>query len=340
MRRFAIVGATMIAVLSAAGTAGADDEAEARDQLKQGYTLKQAGNCQDAVPHLARSVELKPTAKALLNLSDCEQRTGDLVAAQAHASRGREMAHQQQDAELVGIADGQLTAIDSRLPRLTIKLAPDAPPNSIVSRDGTPVEGASLGAALPVNPGRHTVSVTATGGRSRRFEVSVAEGERQEVTVDPGPSIREARREPEVEPGPKVRPASVAATEKPPLASEATYPREPEETSSPSRVPAYVVLGLGVASLAVGIATGVAADSKHDALASECNSQGICPLSAQGDLDAFHSMRTVSTVAYVVGAVGLAAGGVLWITAPSPHPTHASAHVWLGPGLAGVGGRF
>jgi allophanate hydrolase subunit 1 len=75
-------------------------------------------------------------------------------------------------------------------------------------------------------------------------------------------------------------------------------------------------------------------------LANNCDSQGTCPPSEQGDLDAFHSMRTVSTVSYVVGAIGLVAGGVLWLTAPPAHPARASAQVWLGPGSAGIGGRF
>lgn len=305
--------------------ASSADNPEAIEELKQGYSLKQVGNCRDALAHLTRSVQLYATSRALLNLSDCEKQLGDLVAAQGHAAHGRELARQKSDAELVGVADEQLAEIDRRLPRLTIRLAQGAPRDCSVVRDGVAVDASTLGASVPVNPGAHIVTIAARGRAERRFDVTLDEGVRREL---------------EVEPGPKTGLEPVASAERPARpAPEATSPRETEEKGPPARVPAYVVLGLGAAGLAVGIVTGVVANSKHDALANECDS-GNCPPSAQGDLDAFHSMRTVSTVAYVVGVVGLVAGGVLWLTVPSPHPARASAHVWLGPGSAGIGGRF
>ncbi len=271
-------------------------------------------------------MQLDATSRALLNLSDCEKQLGDLVAAQGHAAQGRELARQKSDAELVGIADEQLAEIDRRLPRLTIRLAKCAPRDCSVVRDGMAVDASTLGAAVPVNPGAHIVTIAARGRAQRRFDVTLDEGVRRELEVEPGPKTG-------------LEPVASADTSARP-APEAASPHETEEKGPPARVPAYVVLGLGAAGLVVGIATGVVAGSKHGALANECDSQGNCPPSAQGDIDAFHSMRTVSTVAYVVGAVGLVAGGVLWLTAPSPHPAHASAQVWLGPGSAGIGGRF
>jgi hypothetical protein len=66
------------------------------------------------------------------------------------------------------------------------------------------------------------------------------------------------------------------------------------------------------------------------------------------DLDAFRSLRTVSTIGYVVGGVGIAAGVTLLLTAPESKPA-AEAHAaldtprwtpYVGLGSAGVAGTF
>ncbi len=313
--------ASAICVVTA--SAHAADNPEALDELKQGYALKQVGNCRDAVPHFARSVQLQSTARALLNLSDCEQKLGEVVAAQGHAAQGREMARQQNDAELVGVADEQLAGIEKRLPRLTIRLSAQTPTGTRVLRDGVAVDPASFGSPVPVNPGAHIVTVSARGRSDRRFDVTVDEGGRGELTVEPGPKL---------------------GLEPPAKAADEATPTETDRVSSPSTASlnkplALVALGVGVAGLATGIVAGLVGGSKHDTLTSECP-QNLCPPSAHGDLDAFHTLRTVSTVGYVVGALGAAAGAVLWLTAPSGEPSATAPRAWLGPMSAGIGGRF
>lgn len=93
--------------------ARADDAASAREELKAGYALKKRGDCRDAVPHFVASQRLAPSAKALLNLADCELRLGDVVAARAHAVAGLELARRRKDDELAAIAQAQIVAIDA-----------------------------------------------------------------------------------------------------------------------------------------------------------------------------------------------------------------------------------
>ena len=78
MVRRCIVGA---AILFWTGTASAapepaHDPAGAREQLKIGYQLAQDNKCQDAIPHLKESLRLDPRAITLINLADCEEKTG------------------------------------------------------------------------------------------------------------------------------------------------------------------------------------------------------------------------------------------------------------------------
>jgi hypothetical protein len=308
------LGATLCA------TAQAADSASALEELRAGYSLKQAGKCTDAIAHFARSFQLDPTAMAALNLSDCEQQAGDLVAAQTHAAQGGELARRQKNEELAAVADKQLATIEPRLPRLAVKLTAGGS-ECTVSRDGTALPASSIGASLAVNPGAHAILVTCPGHTDGHFDVTVAEGEHAEAAVSPGP----------------------AATVPTPVASPGEVPMEPShETRAHGgiKVGPLVVMGIGAAGLAVGLPTGLAANSKHATLIADCTAQGACPPTERDDIDSFRTLRTVSTVAYIAGAAAVAGGFVWWFVAPSPRRGSAAARVWVGPGSAGIGGRF
>ncbi len=310
-----------VSVYLCASSARAADSAEALDELRQGYSLKVAGRCADALPHLARSFQLQPSARAALNLSDCEQQLGDLVAAQGHAAQGADLAHQQKNGELVDAGDAQLAAIEKRLPRLTVKLV-DGATDCSITRDGVTLSGPAVGTPVAVNAGAHVIDVDCPGRTDRRFDVSVAEGDRTETAVSPGPVLPAP---------PPPAPAQTVALESPP-------PRAARGGSA--RVMPVVVMGVGAAGVAVGLVSGIAANAKHGSLLAHCSPDGTCPMTERDDISAFHTLRTVSTVAYVIGGAALAGGAVWWFLAPASRPDPAAARLWIGPGSAGIGGSF
>jgi hypothetical protein len=120
-----------------------------------------------------------------------------------------------------------------------------------------------------------------------------------------------------------------------------------EETSSPAAelspppiwaripTPAYAAFGIGAAFIVVGITAGIEGDEKHSTLAAECMPNGSCPSSAQSDIDGFHSQRSISTIGYVIGGLGVASGAAmcLWLTPDSAHGG-GSVRVSFGPGSA------
>jgi hypothetical protein len=68
---------------------------------------------------------------------------------------------------------------------------------------------------------------------------------------------------------------------------------------------------------------------------------GKCPTSASGDVDSVNSLRTISTVGFAVGVVGLGAGVALLLAAPpSSESEKAAVRPWVGLGAAGMAGRF
>ena len=175
-------------------------------------------------------------------------------------------------------------ALAKRVPTVTLVVSgpPEATPLR-VAIDGASVRSETARLPRKVNPGEHTISVSAPGFEPTTAQVTIAEGEDRRVEVLLPPSKEGTG-------GPVTHPSSTGGSSPPVLA--------------------IVAGGVGVVGLAIGIAAGVAGSSKHSTLSGECDgANGTCPPSAASDLDAFHSLRTGSTTGYVVGALGLVAGG-------------------------------
>jgi hypothetical protein len=301
MVRALILGNTLAFLLVCAPAFG-DDPAAALEQLRNGYALKKAGRCADALPHFVESERLDPQPKTLLNMADCEDQLSDLVHAQQHAALARDLARQSGNEELLSIAEKQLAELDKRLPRLTLRVASDAPPNVVVSRDGTALGSVSLGVPLPINPGNHVVTVSAPGHADARYEIRLAEGAQQ--TLD-------------------VRAGAAQPTPSPPSPEQA--PVTPRASSgSLQKTFAWVSLGIGVVGVGVGSVFGVLAIKKnHDSNAGgHCDSTG-CDATGKSLRNEALGDATISTVAFAVGLVAIAGGIVLWATAPSPSVARA-----------------
>jgi hypothetical protein len=178
----------------------------------------------------------------------------------------------------------------------------------------------ALGEAVALNPGAHRVMATASGHVDREFDITLQEGAREFVDVRPGPALAAGR--------------PMVATRATPIVNDAPT----RQSESTRQVLTYSAFGIGGIGIGLGVIAGIAAGSKYSTLENECPGSG-CPPSAQGELDTFRSLRTWSTVGYVVGIAGIAGGVVLLLTAPRA-ASDATAHVWVGPSSAGIAGGF
>ena len=321
--KHALVLALVAAVAAAARPARADDPAAALEHLKEGYALKQAGKCAEALPHFVESERLAPKPKTLLNLAECERVLSDLVASQGHALEARDQARRLGDPTLLHIAERQLADVDKRLPRLTIRLAPGAPADTTVSRDGTALGPVSLGTALPANPGKHHVVASAPGRAAGGFDVVLAEGAAQVLEVSPGELLPASQAEP--------APPSPAAIDAGPAAVTSS-------SWSGRKTLAVTLAGVGVAGLAVGSVFGLEAISQNNAsnAGGHCNASG-CDGTGTTLRNQAISDATASTIAFGAGLAGVAAGVIVWLTAPSGAPRPSSAGLVVSP-MLGAGG--
>lgn len=200
----------------------------------------------------------------------------------------------------VQAAADEYEALKARLPLLKVKLQGERPADVWV--DGRQLPAPLVGVDNPLDPGQHRVEVREPGRVPIVREVVLAEGAREELVIilreDPPPQSPSAR-----EPAPMATPATSHETQ-------------------PSDTLGWVALGAGAGATLVGVGTGLYALNKKSDLDAACNPG--CPPSLEDDIDSFRQFRTVSYVAFGVGALGLAWGGyTLFLSKEPQSPTVA-----------------
>jgi hypothetical protein len=210
------------------------------------------------------------------------------------------------------------------VPRLTLSLAPGAPAGALVSRDGIELGSASLGLALPVDPGDHVITVSAPGRAQNRLVVALKEGERRELVLDAGAAD-----------------AGAASYEAPEVMPPPTADASTASAGSSSRTLGFVIGGLGAAGLVVSLVAGAQALSDKSTVDDNCTN-GRCNQAGLDAADSGKTWITVSNVAFVAGAVGVGVGAFLILSSDSKRGTETALgpHVLPGGGALRLRGSF
>jgi hypothetical protein len=285
----------MLAALLLAGTAGATgqparDPTSADDLFRQGRALATADDYPHACPKFAESPRLDPAAGTLLNLADCEEHIGHLASAWEHFKELSDELPSTDERKEIALERARL--LERRLPRLTIELSFDTAPDATVWRDTVELGRASLGVALPVDPGEHTVLVIQPGHVRRPSTFGLAEGQSRVLVVGPG----------------EVIPLQGAAT---------AEVGAPSTSHGGKRTAGWIVGGVGIAALATGAYFGVSALEKRGDSDAHCNN-GVC--SDAASVQAYEDAKGYARVADVglgIGIVAVAVAGYLLLTSGS-----------------------
>lgn len=304
-----------------------DVVAAAKEQFQLGREASDKRDFAKARDFFQKSYELHPTPGALLNLAVCEEELGLIASAFVRFRQFTDLVPSSDD-RFAG-AKRRMAALEPRVPMLRIELAAGAPAGTIVKRDAIAVAGKNLGADLPVDPGKHVVIVTAPGREERRYEVTLAEGQKEALKVEPGAEA----------PSQDTPPAATVTTPTPTLTATTSAPPPP---SSGKRTAGFIVGGLGVAGLAVGGVTGALTFSKTSDVEAMCPNPDRCTNEGVAIADSARTLGLVSTVSFIAGAALVGAGVFLVVTGkPSAEAETAFAPVML-PGGAGLWaqGRF
>src|SRR5688572_7792688 len=165
MRATGLAGSKFFLVLAVVLALQHGAQAQVRDAaagealFQEGRRLMKAGDFAAACPKLEESLRLDPALGTLVNLASCEEQQGRTATAWQHWRSAIEQLPSSDKRR--STAQARAAALEKVLARLTITLAPGAPAEAEVKRDGVRLGRASLGLALPVDPGHHVVVVTA-----------------------------------------------------------------------------------------------------------------------------------------------------------------------------------
>jgi tetratricopeptide (TPR) repeat protein len=301
----------------------------ARSVAVSGREAFNAGDYETALAMFRKAYELYPAPTVVLYEARTLEKMGRLLEAVEAYSRTTltpvPTNSPAQFAEAIGAARVEGDALQTRIPTLILELrgARLDDPTLTVTLNGRALDVARLQQLQRVNPG--TYRVAASAGVDRRFDT--------EVTLIPGQSRRVV--------------VNLGSNSTDPLAVEggatsATIGSEPPARHSVPLL-AYVAGGVGLAGVGAGVITGLLANGKYDDAERLCEDHRCAPGTPGLDaVDAFRTWRMVSSVSYGVGAAGIAAGVVLWLTASGGADAGQAGSIepWGTAKTAGVRGTF
>jgi hypothetical protein len=331
MKRFAPVVLSFAACAAISGSAFADDAkdtAAARAFGQDGVMLAEQGKCTAAIEKLDRAEKLHHAPTTAGRLGECEIAVGKLIAGTERLQRLlREGLPPSPPKSFVTAMDRAQKVLDAALPRiasLRISLKAPAAAKPTVTVDDETVSPALVGADIPTDPGPHKITASAKGYVSASQQVTLKDGETNGITLTLV-----------VDPAYKPEPPPVAAA---PVTGPA--PRETAQTKT--NILPFVAFGVGAVGIGVGTVTGLIVGSKSSDLSSNCRGDGGCPSSQESTLSSAETMATVSTIGFIVGGVGVAAGVVLLLTggASKSAARQPGVRPLIGAGYAGLDGTF
>lgn len=337
LRSLTTISALLLLASTALAEPDAATKAKARDMGLEGLTMYDNGDYAGALAKFDQAYGMYPAptlgvyaARALAKLgklTEASQRYQQVIQMKLSKDASEQFRQAQTDAE------NERAALIQRIPRLRVEVAGGGDQTTSVSVDGAAVAAADLGSGVSLNPGAHDVR----GQRGQEvvsMNVALQEGETKTVTLEFKPAAA-----PEVTPPPP--PPQGPSSPPPPMAPlRDSFPRAGQDTGSGKRTFGYVLLGVGGVGLGVGAISGLMATGKKSDLEKVCRDLDHCPESSRSDVDQYNTLRTVSTIGFVAGGIGLAGGALLLITAPSAKEQSARVSPWVGVGSVGMRGRF
>jgi hypothetical protein len=301
---------------------GADDEvaAKARTLAKEAQADSEAGRFEAAAEKLTQAYQLAKVPALARNIARALVKQGKLVAASRYYQEALDLQPNslwrlqiQQTAQRDAAAER--TELMNRLPSLRIQIEGAPAREATLSIDGALIDPERVGTAQPVDPGSHRL-VAKYGTQVVERTVEVKEGERRQEVL-------------QLPTAPAAQPAPVS--QPPNLQAHGGARRGLQPTLG------WIGIGVGAAGLALGATTGIIAGVKLSSLRNDGCRDNWCPSNLSGRVDGYNTLRTISTVGLVAGAVVEVAGITLLLTSPRRSGDFA---LMVGPQHVAIKGGF
>jgi hypothetical protein len=280
----------------AAGAASVD---ESTVLFREGRSLLNKGHFAEACEKFQASLDLQRAPGTLLNVANCLESRGEIVAALESVEEALNLAAREPDrrksAAWMGAARDEIAALEPRVARLTVHS--EVQPAPAVTLDGLPL--VKFDQPLRLKPGRHNLEAAAPRRIPFAREFEAVAGEAQTLAI---PELALETSAPRVAVAPAPEPPAPA-----PQRDAAPAPGQGSMESSHSAFP-WVMTGVGGALFVGGAVTGLVAAHMASDLKRDCPDH-VC----KKDLSEPQRVARTALVADVLmgtGLVGLAVGVV------------------------------
>jgi hypothetical protein len=297
------VGGSVLFGAAPAAAQTSTDRVLAEALFREGRELMEHGKTSEACGKFGESYRLDRALGTLLNLALCHEREGKTATAWAEFSDAvSEAARAGDDRE--AFAGKHLSALSQELSRLRVVVAPasNALTGLDVRLDGQTLGRAAWSSPLPIDPGDHELVATADGKKPWKTTFVIAKG--------PGVIVVDV---PALEDLPKSAP-----------------PAPERDPGQPQRLVGLGLGATGVVGLVLGSGFGWAALSEKDDRDANCAPAGCTTEGLAAD-DRARDRAAVSTVSFLAGGALVAAGLILYLTAPKT-AGHVGRALLLGGG--------
>lgn len=304
--------AALLSLGSVARTASAEpsstQRAAAEALFRKAAELMDEKRFNEACDKFQASQELDPTLGTMLYLADCYDRAGRSASAWALFQTASQKARHDGQPDRERIAKERADELEARLSLLSLTVdAARQAPGLEVSVGGAAVPSASFNTPLPFDPGPTRVEARAAG----------YEPWSTEVTLTKGPSTL------------AVKIPALKALPKAPAASTHARSSEAKHSGSSQGTIGVITGAVGLAVLGVAGYFGYRAYDLNRQSKAQCRAEdrNACTPAGVGLRDDARTAGTLSTVATTSGALLVAGGFVIVLTAPSdaaaPEGRHA-----------------
>jgi hypothetical protein len=334
------LGAAVIMAAASAQGQGGGDRVVARALFDEARNMITAGKPAEACPKFEESQRLDPGTGTLFNLADCYERVGRTATAWLTFLDVASQMRTAGQTEKEQVARARAAALEPKLNRLKIEVPQASRIAGLdIKRDGLAVKEPSWGSALPVDSGEHVVEASAPGRKAWRTTLKVeGAGTTQNIEV---PALdAEAAAAPTSSAAPA---ASAAPAHSSPVGAQAPVAPQPAEVpgkGGTQRIAGLVLGGVGVIGFGVGTALAFSAKKKFDDGMKQCTGD-VCTQQGADLREQAYKGGNVATIVGGLGLVALAAGVVVFLTAPGAKAKAPSeTGLVIGPSFVSYKGAF
>ena len=332
--RFCLFLAALLVSINAVGQEEATDQ---HNTMAEGLKAFDEGKYESAAELLLEDLKSNPWPTSAYYAGLSLEKLGRLLEAAKLYQEALDLEPPTEPAEVAQMqeraqekAKKQLAEVKKRIPSLTLRLEGAAPEDVAVTVDDVRVPTSSLGQRMPLDPGSHRVEGRCGDEVVKPPAVKLDEGAKQQLVL-------------EFECG-KPKPAGAPKSAPAPKPVEAEPKAESGSNRSTVRTLGWIAVGAGSAGVALWGAAGAVGLVRLRSLRDEgCDEGSHCYPSQRQDVDRYRLVRTLSTIGFYAGVPLLAvgAGTLLWTSGRAEEGAQtAGVSAWVGPGSAGLSGRF